>query len=87
MDGIEAMGERQGKGFEEEACIHRQGFGAQPGDALEVEAVDGVGMRRVDFGGARHVGGDDVDFLAAEALVDLGRPDSSAALGGEEEFG
>jgi hypothetical protein len=49
--------------------------------------VDGVGVDGVNRRRARHVGGDDVDFLAAEALVDLGCPDGGAAFGREKEFG
>jgi hypothetical protein len=44
-------------------------------------------MRRIHCRGARDVGGDDVDLLAAETPVYLGGPYGRATLGGEKEFG
>ena len=48
--------------------------------------MDGVGMRGIELTGSRHIGRHDVDVLAAQALVDLGRPHGCAALCGQEKF-
>ena len=87
MDRIEAVGQRQRQRLEEKACVHRQRLGAQPGHTLEVQAMNGVGVLRVDRRRIRHLGGDDMDFLAAEAFVHLGRPYGGAALGRQKQFG
>ena len=68
MDRIESMGHGQPHRFREQPEIDRQRFGPQPRHATKIDSVDGIRMRGVDFGGARNVGGDDVDFLAPNRL-------------------
>ena len=81
------MGQRQPQRLEEQAHINRERLGPQPRHAPKIDPVDRIRMDRIDFGRTRHVRGDDVDFLAAQPPVDLGRPYRSAAFGRQEQFG
>ena len=87
MDDGEAIAERQPQRPPQEAEIHQQRLRLEPGHAFERQAMDGVGVVAIVFRRPGHIGGDDVDFLSAEAAIHLVEPDGGATFGRQEKLG
>jgi hypothetical protein len=87
MHGIEPVATEKAKRAQEQRRIHPQRLGTQPPTPNEPHPMYAIGMVQIVLLGARDVGGDHVNLLAAEPAIHFVKPYCSAALGRQEQLG